>query len=123
MTTPNDRLELLEEFTRAWAACDIDALMGLMSEDCVFRASVGPEPGESFLGPDAVRAGFERFLAPPGPDSPETVSAPTLVCSDFAVTRWELRWPDGRDPVLGCDVFEFSGDRISLKDTYRKAMA
>ena len=46
-----------------------------------------------------------------------------LVAEDFAVTRWTAhsRQPDGSVlEVRACDVFEFEGDRIKVKDTYRK---
>jgi ketosteroid isomerase-like protein len=120
----HDRTALIEAFTAAWTAKDVDGLMELMADDCEFRASVGPEPGVSFIGRAAVRRGFEQYLAPsedPAPESSET--APLLVDDDFAVTRWALRWPRADGPateVRGCDVFEFEGDRIRVKDTYRK---
>jgi ketosteroid isomerase-like protein len=119
----DEREALLEAFSGAWAAGDVDALMGLMADDCEFRASLGPEPGSSYRGREAVRDGFERFLAPSGLADVESAAEPTLISRDFAVTRWTLRGrrPDGSESVVrGCDVFEFDGDRISLKDTYRK---
>jgi ketosteroid isomerase-like protein len=120
--TDADCRQLLETFTAAWNAKDLDGLMDLMADDCAFRASVGPEPGASFVGREAVRRGYEQFLGGSGPP-PETVSEEPLVTGDFAVTRWTLRWPQaGGAPVevRGCDVFEFEGGRIKLKDTYRK---
>lgn len=120
----SDRAALLDAFTVAWTAKDIDALMDLMADRCVFRASLGPEPGATFTGRDEVRRGFEIFLGtsditPP----PETANEIALVSADFAVTRWTTRTPgtDGTAVVVrGCDVFEFDGDRIKSKDTYRK---
>lgn len=84
---------------------------------------MGPEPGTSFVGRDEVRRGFARFLGPSDGPAPEPESPHVPVDGDFAVTRWTVRVPsaDGPDAeVRGCDVFEFEGDRISLKDTYRK---
>jgi ketosteroid isomerase-like protein len=119
-----DREALLEAFSAAWSAKDLDALMDLMTDDCQFRASVGAEPGTTFTGRDEVRRGYGLFVGPeatgPAPESEETVA---LTNGDFAVTRWTLRFaqPDGGyHEVRGCDVFEFEGDRIKLKDTYRK---
>jgi hypothetical protein len=46
-----------------------------------------------------------------------------LVGMDFAVTRWTTfqRHEDGAVlETRACDVFEFGGDRIKRKDTYRK---
>lgn len=118
------RADLLDAFTQAWGDRDLDALMGLMSDDCEFRASVGREPGTTFAGRDEVRRGFELFVGPAAPPAPpEVENEEPLVADDFAVTRWTLRWPQPEGPpveVRGCDVFRFDGDRISLKDTYRK---
>ena len=116
-----ERVALLEAFDRAWSAKDLDALMELMADDPTFRASLGPEPGSTFRGRDEVRRGFALFLGAAGPP-PETDGPEIRVGGDFAVTRWTLRIPAEGAPVVvhGCDVFEFEGDRISLKDTYRK---
>src|SRR6185369_14029645 len=53
----------LQEFRDAWGRGDVEALMSFMTEDCEYRASVGPEPGETFRGRAAVREGFLRMLA------------------------------------------------------------
>lgn len=36
-------LEFLDAFAGAWNRHDVDALMGFMTDDCVFEASAGPE--------------------------------------------------------------------------------
>jgi ketosteroid isomerase-like protein len=121
--TDDRRVALLEAFSAAWNAKDLNAVMDLMADHCEFRSSVGPEPGTHFAGRDEVRRGFEIFLKPSDAPQPQTVHEEMLVTGDFAVTRWTLRMP-GADAsssdVRGCDVFEFDGDRIKLKDTYRK---
>lgn len=120
-----DREQLLEAFTRAWRDKDLDALMQLMTSDCEFRSSVGPGPGARFVGAVEVRRGFALFLGPPGPRGAVSQSTGDLVCEDFAVTRWVTRSsnPDGSlVEVRGCDVFEFEGSRIKVKDTYRKVL-
>jgi ketosteroid isomerase-like protein len=118
------RAALIEAFTLAWTEKDVAALMDLMAEDCTFRSSVGPEPGASFVGRDEVRRGFELYLGGSSDlPAPESKTAPMLVSRDFAVTRWTtyLPQPDGSTvQVHACDIFEFDGDRIAVKDTYRK---
>lgn len=114
---------LVERFSSAWEAGEVDTLMELMAPECEFRASVGPEPGRSFVGRDAVRDGFEAFLsAPAAGAAPQIEPMPLLVGPDFAVTRWIVR-VDGDVVAHGCDVFEFAEGGISLKDTYRKVAA
>lgn len=120
-----DRNALLAAFTRAWAAKDLDGLMDLMAPDCEFRSSVGPEPGGVFLGRDEVRRGFALYLGPVGAPSVAVDNALDLVEDQFAVTRWTTRTQqqDGSfTEVRACDIFEFSGDLIRTKDTYRKVL-
>ena len=58
MSTPN--VEFLKAFGDAWNRHDIEALMGMMDDDCVFHAVGGPDLfGKSYLGRDEVRTGFE----------------------------------------------------------------
>src|SRR5207302_4000436 len=44
-----------QRFSEAWAKRDIDGLMALVTDDIFYGASVGPEPGATFRGRDAVR--------------------------------------------------------------------
>ena len=56
-------LRLVKQFGEAWDAADIDRLMSMMTDDCVYCASVGPEPGTTYVGKKAVREGFLAMLA------------------------------------------------------------
>ena len=38
-----DLVTLLDRFADAWNRHDLDALMSMMTDDCVFEASAGPE--------------------------------------------------------------------------------
>lgn len=120
----HNRAELLDRFSAAWGAGDVDALMTMMTETCVFRASVGPEPGATFSGPDDVRRGFSLFIGAAATDSGvQTDTEDPLITEDFAVTRWTSRYPRSDGPpvvVTACDILGFEGDRIQFKDTYRK---
>ena len=51
-----------QRFSEAWAKRDIDGLMALVTDDIFYGASVGPEPGATFRGRDAVRRGFDHML-------------------------------------------------------------
>lgn len=113
--------ERLAAFGDAWRAQDIDALMEFMTDDCEFRASVGPEPGSTYRGREEVRRGFEAILA--HDDAGEGRSGITVIAGTYAAAQWVLvrDHPDGsRTEVRGCDIFEFEDDRIKLKDAYRK---
>jgi ketosteroid isomerase-like protein len=113
--------ERLEVFSTAWSLGDIDTLMTFVTEDCVYGASVGPEPGETFVGAAAVREGFERMLRH---DAAGTAHGGRIVVAGtVAWVEWAYVFADdaGRETMVrGCDLFEFRGDKISRKDAFRK---
>jgi hypothetical protein len=113
-------LDDLEEFRDAWARADLERLMSFMSDDCVYRASVGPEPGEVFVGAAAVRAGFAHMLAHDA--GKEGRSGRCFVYGDRGVAQWSYVYFEGnrRVEVFGCDLFEFVGEKIRVKDAFRK---
>ena len=105
-------LERLARFGDAWRRKDVEALMEFMTDDCEFRASVGPEPGTTFRGRDDVRRGFELMLR--DDEQAEARSGHAFIDGDVGVAQWSF------GDVRGCDVFEFDGDLIKVKDAYRK---
>jgi ketosteroid isomerase-like protein len=113
-------LERLEQFNTAWAQGDVATLMTFMTDDCIYQASVGPEPGETFRGHAAVEAGFRRMLAHDG-DS-ESRGGRCAVLGDLGIAEWSyVKAEEGRRvETRGCDIFEFEGDRIRRKDAFRK---
>jgi uncharacterized protein (TIGR02246 family) len=118
-----DRRALIKQFNAAWSARDVDVVMNLMADDCEFHTSIGPSPGTSYIGREAVARAFRAFLEPP-PD-PYTVAGPVwlMVAEDFCVTRWSSRTARPGDDLIvtsACDIFLFAGDKIMSKDTYRK---
>ncbi|MGW7693901.1 nuclear transport factor 2 family protein [Streptomyces asiaticus] len=115
-------LERLAGFGEAWRRKDLDLLMEFMTDDCVFRASVGPEPGMTFRGRAEVRKGFELMLAyDAGLESrPGGVA---FIAGDRGASQWSYTGTDAdgqAHEVHGCDMFEFDGDRIRVKDAYRR---
>ncbi|MBU6271308.1 MAG: nuclear transport factor 2 family protein [Betaproteobacteria bacterium] len=113
----------LEAFARAWSRHDIEALMSFMSDDCVFHSSLGPSAsGTRYIGRDEVRAGFMKAWAD-FPDAQWT-RARHFVAGSRGVSEWTFvgtRASDGqRVEVDGCDLFSFRGDKIRVKDSWRK---
>jgi hypothetical protein len=45
-----ENLQAWQRFSEAWAKRDIDGLMALVTDDIVYGASVGPEPGATLRG-------------------------------------------------------------------------
>ncbi len=120
--SPGMTPERLAEFGEAWNRHDPDLLMTYMHDDCSYQASFGPDlEGRDYQGREAVREGFARFFDryPDGHFSDSRV----FVAGDRGASEWTFTatGPDGeRASVRGCDLFEFSGDKISRKDAFRK---
>jgi ketosteroid isomerase-like protein len=109
-------------FAEAWRRKDVDGLMALVTDDVVYAASVGSEPGATYRGRDEVRRGFEQML------SHDRLIAshdrPLTIVGDLGFAEWEYiveRSGGDRAQVRGIDVFHFAGGRISLKDAFRKS--
>jgi ketosteroid isomerase-like protein len=121
-TTDRDKIRLLQAFAEAWNRHDVDALMSMMTGDCVFEASGGHAVnGERHEGQRAVRAAFaavfERY-----PDA-HWGNARHFVTDDRGVSEWTFTGTlrDGtRVEVTGCDLFTFRNGEIAIKNSFRK---
>ena len=117
-----DLIELLDRFADAWNRHDLDALMSMMTDDCVFDASAGPHvDGQRSEGKPAVRAAyaavFETF------HDAHWASARHFIAGDRGVSKWTFTGThrDGsRVEVNGCDLFTFRNGKIAIKNSYRK---
>ncbi|NVI85333.1 nuclear transport factor 2 family protein [Janthinobacterium sp. BJB401] len=114
--------DFLQAFGDAWNRHDIDALMAAMADDCEFHAVAGPDLlGKSFIGRDAVRAGFElawqtfpdaAWLNPVHFVSGERgVTESTFAGTKADGTRIEARM---------VDIFTFRDGKIAVKNAFRK---
>jgi taurine dehydrogenase small subunit len=114
-------VQRLAEFGEAWHQKDLDKLLKFITDDCVYSASVGPEPGETFRGRDEVREGFARMLA--YDTGAERHSDDAWIFGERGVALWSFGYKDDEGnayEVKGIDLYTFVGDKISLKDAYRK---
>ena len=114
-------LDIIREVTAAWGRSDLESLMKFIAEDCVYSASVGPEPGETFVGRDAVRTGFARLLAHDSDGTSEP--GETRAVGDWVVSTWGFRkaGPDDRSILVrGCDIFSIRDGLIVRKESFRK---
>jgi acetyl esterase/lipase len=126
LAAPAVTVEHLEAFAQAWNRHDIDALMAFMTDDCVFHVWTGPEAsGARHVGREAVRAAYRKAWTD-FPDAQWT-RARHFVSGARGVSEWTFvgtRASDGqRVEVDGCDLFTFKGDRIRVKDSWRKSRA
>jgi ketosteroid isomerase-like protein len=110
----------LARFSAAFGSGDVDTIMSLMTDDCVFEAT-GPAPdGVRHQGADAVRAVWaDLFGNTPGAAFTEEES---FVCGDRGVLRWRFDWAgdDGPGHVRGADVLRFRDGKVCEKLSYVK---
>lgn len=116
------KLDVLERMVDGFNRHDLDAIMALFADDCVFESPRGPEPwGRRFEGRAAVREGLgARFTGIPDVRYGE---GRHFVSGDRGVSEWTLTGTtvDGeRLAVRGCDLWTFRGDELLVKDSYWK---
>lgn len=116
-----DARSVYHAFAAAWARADLPALRELLADDAVYIASVGPEPGQTYLGREACLAGFGKMLRA------EPVLESRIVDEWYSGTRgvveWEMRVADaaaGARTLRGVDLLEFRSGRIVRKSAYRR---
>ena len=120
---PDDLERLLVEHTDAWNSHDLDRLMALFADDCVFDASAGPEYcGRRFEGRVEVRSAFADVFRSM-PDANWGGGRHFAISESYGVSEWRLTGTmlDGRRlDVLGCDFLTVRDDKIVRKNSFRK---
>ncbi|MBU3593716.1 nuclear transport factor 2 family protein [Polynucleobacter sp. 71A-WALBACH] len=115
-------VHFLAEFSAAWNRHDLDALMGFMSDNCVFQTAAGPDAcGTRHEGTHAVRAAFESAWIN-FPDA-QWLHDRHFVNGNFGVSEWTFTGTaaDGsRVEADGVDIFTFKDGKIQLKNVFRK---
>jgi ketosteroid isomerase-like protein len=115
-------MAFLDDLAAAWNRHNTDAILAMMTEDCMFEASRGPDvKGTIYSGQAEVRRGIEEVFAT-FPDA-RWNDPRHFIAGGHGVSEWVFTatGPDGaRVEVQGCDVFTFRGGRIAVKNSYRK---
>jgi len=113
----------LAEFAAAWNEHDCNALLSMVTDDCIFETAIGPhEYGERHAGKAALANAFPKVWET-FPDA-RWEDDTHVICGDRGFSQWTFRGTDRAGKtveVRGVDVFTFRGGRISKKDTFRKA--
>lgn len=124
MTGPAVTTDLLRAFLAAFNAHHLDAIMEFFTDDCVFEMPRGPAPGgRRLVGREEVREGIRSRLE--GIPDVRYDDDRHWVSGDRGVSEWTIRGTQRTgEPieVRGCDLFEFSGGRISRKDSFWKIL-
>lgn len=114
-------LALMKHFGERWSALDLDGCMNCFSDDAVYAAAIGPEPGTSYAGKPAIWAKLAEIFA-------DTTISPRVCGRVFpqgkiGLMEWSIdkRMPDGATKTIrGIDLYEFCDGLITRKDSYCK---
>jgi ketosteroid isomerase-like protein len=116
-------IERLVGFGEVWAQKDLDACMAYFTEDAVFHAAAGPEPGTTYSGKDAIRRQIETIFG--NPLIAPMIPGPCFISGDHGMAHWTLVIEDESGhshEFRGVDFYRFEGDKIRLKDSFRKVL-
>ena len=117
--TTEATLATVERFNQAFNTHDVDAIMALMTDDCVFENTTPPPDGERVVGQAAVRASWEALFhaSPQAWFETEEIFA----VADRCVVRWRYTWQsegDGAGYIRGVDVFKVRDGKVAEKLAY-----
>jgi uncharacterized protein (TIGR02246 family) len=121
MTSSNHTAaQVVDRFNEAFNRHDVDAVMALMTEDCVFENTRPRPDGERYQGQAAVRGFWEQFFAR-SPDA-RFDAEEVFAVGDRCVVRWVYTWVrDGEQGhVRGVDLFRVRDGRVAEKLSYVK---
>ena len=112
--------EVIDRFNEAFNRHDIEAVMAMFTEDCVFDNTSPTPDGERHEGQAAVRAFWERFFAS-SPDA-HFEAEDTFAAGDRCTVRWRYTWKSagGTGHVRGVDVFRVRDGKVAEKLSYVK---
>jgi ketosteroid isomerase-like protein len=113
-------LEAVTRFNDAFNRHDVDAIMALMTADCVFENTRPAPDGTRIEGHDPVRAFWEQFFR----NSPHArfETEDIFSAGDRCVVRWTYHWRKEGGPghVRGVDVFRVRDGKVAEKFSYVK---
>ena len=113
---PTDTRETVEAFNEAFGRHDVDAVMALMTDDCIFENTLPPPDGERHAGQADVRRCWEQFFG--GTPQARFETEEMVVAGDRAVVRWRFDWGGGN--VRGIDLFKVRDGKVADKLSYVK---
>jgi ketosteroid isomerase-like protein len=114
-------LMTIHAFNTALNAHDIDAVMALMTDDCLFENTWPAPDGERYEGQTAVRAFWEQLIA--GSPSAYFELEEIFAIGDRAAQRWRYNWTDADgNPghIRGVDLFRVTNGKVAEKFAYVK---
>ena len=117
MQTPDPILGLMDRFTAALNAHDLDAVLALVTDDIVFESTSPPPDGARYQGRAAVAQVWGDLLAST-PGARFAVEEQFSDGSGRAVVRWRYDWGEGH--VRGVDIIRVRDGRLAESLAYVK---
>lgn len=107
-------------FNEAFNRHDVESVMKLMTEDCIFENTNPPPDGARLVGAADVRAYWQKFFAA-NPDA-RFEAEEIIVSGDRCVIRWIYHKTKEGKPwhLRGVDVFKVRDGKVSEKLSYVK---
>ena len=115
-----DAIRLQSRFLDAWNAHDLEAILSMVSQDCVFITADNRE----FQGIDSLREFFPTVWAR-FPNARWNVLSHAR-SGDRGFSEWIFTGTDQAGlsiRAIGIDVYTFRGDKICKKDAFRKGVS
>lgn len=114
-------VEVIRQFNDAFNKQDVDGVMSLMTNDCVFENTYPPPDGEHYEGQEAVRAFWKDFFH----STPHAVfqAEEMFACENRCVVRWVFNWGNdegNKGHVRGVDVYRVQNGKVAEKFAYVK---
>jgi ketosteroid isomerase-like protein len=115
-----DALAVVTRFCEAFDRRDVDAVMALMTEDCVFENTSPAPDGERHVGQAAIRRFWEGFFA--STEAPRFENEEMFVAGDRVTSRWRFSWGSAGSGghVRGVDLYRVRDGKVSEKLAYVK---
>jgi hypothetical protein len=114
-------IRVVLEFNEAFNRHDVEAMMQLMSDDCVFENSAPAPDGMAYSGKEAVTQFWQNFFR----ESPHAhIKIEEIFGIGFrCIMRWRYDWVDAagiKGHVRGVDIFLVKNGLIREKLSYVK---
>jgi ketosteroid isomerase-like protein len=114
-------LDTITRFNEVFNRHDVDGIMALMTDDCVFENTWPAPDGTRFEGQAAVRRFWDEFFT--GSPQARFQTEDMFAAGDRCAVRWVYHWPNGNGSsghVRGVDVFRVHDGKVAEKLSYVK---
>lgn len=112
---------VVSHFNDAFNRYDVDAIMALMTSDCVFENTSPAPDGERYEGQEAVRGFWTQMFTSTPEANFETEEM--IATEDRCIVRWRYTYatPDGtQGHIRGVDIFRTRDGKVAEKLAYVK---